>query len=178
VGFLWLPYIGVNVPTGKGSDGLSPGLRLGGIFGFNLPPFLSLNGELTIDILNPDTPGGYDSATAVMVDFTFSPFLHFGLPGLEIVAGPKIGGFGYALSASASGPDERYSGSGLAYGVNVGFFIPLGRVAIGGLFNFTGHHFSSECENDAYTGYVEVCGNPRPGTSDTKILGFSGALLY
>ena len=169
VGFLWMPYLGVNVPTGKGSDGYGPGLRLGGLFGFNLPPFLSLNGELTIDILNPDTSGV--DVTEVMVDFTFSPLFHFRIPQVEFVVGPKFGYFAYDLSYSANGSastDE--SGSGYAYGFNAGVFVPLGRIAIGGLFNFTGRHFNSYC---AESTCFDVTGG-----SDAKILGFSGALLY
>jgi hypothetical protein len=147
-GFLWMPYLGVNIPVGSTSDGYSTGLRLGGIFGFNVNQFLSLNGELTIDILNADSPAGV-STSAAEVDFTFSPFFHFDIPGLEFVVGPKLGFFGFSATQSQSGySDVTASGSGLAYGVNAGVFIPLGRIAIGGLLNYTGRHFSesNSCE--------------------------------
>ena len=170
-GFLWMPYLGLNVPVGDTSNGLSTGLRLGGIFGFNVGQFLSLNGELTIDILNIDTPSGV-SASAAEVDFTFSPFFHFGIPQLEFVVGPKIGFFGMSMSMSQSGySDSTASGSGLAYGFNAGVFIPLGRIAIGGLLNFTGRSYSSYCAND-------ICGDVPSGFPSDNFIGFSGALLY
>jgi hypothetical protein len=176
-GFLWMPYIGVNVPVGVSSNGDSTGLRLGGIFGFNVGQFLSLNGELTVDILNLDGGSGV-SASGAMVDFTFSPFFHFNVPGLEFVVGPKLGFFDTSSTYSQSGyQDSTYSGSGLAYGFNAGVFIPLGRIAIGGLINFTGRSYSSYCQNDSYTNYYQVCGDASGGPDD-KFFGFSAALMY
>jgi hypothetical protein len=176
-GFLWMPYLGLNVPVGDTSKVISTGLRLGGIFGFNVGQFLSLNGELTIDILNVDSAMGV-STTAAEVDFTFSPFFHFNVPGIEFVVGPKLGFFGMSSTMSQSGSqDSTFSGSGLAYGFNAGVFIPLGRVAIGGLFNFTGRSFSSQCFSDPSTNYNSVC-NDVSGGSDDKFIGFSGALMY
>jgi hypothetical protein len=168
-GFLWMPYLGVNIPTGSSSDWASTGLRLGGIFGFNVNPFLSLNGELTIDILNMNSAPG-SSITGAEVDIAFSPLFHYDLPGLEFVVGPKLGFFGYSATASESGySDVTYSGSGLAYGVNAGVFVPLGRIAIGGLLNYTGRHFStsSACDTD-------YCAD----TGTDKFFGFSVALMY
>jgi hypothetical protein len=176
-GFLWMPYLGLNVPVGDTSNGVSTGLRLGGIFGFNVGQFLSLNGELTIDILNVDSAMGV-STTAAEVDFTFSPFFHFNVPGIEFVVGPKLGFFGMSSTMSQSGSqDSTFSGSGLAYGFNAGVFIPLGRVAIGGLFNFTGRSFSSQCVSDFSTNYNSIC-NDVSGGQDDKFIGFSGALMY
>jgi hypothetical protein len=169
-GFLWMPYLGVNVPVGDTSNGVSTGLRLGGIFGFNVGPFLSLNGELTVDVLNLDSAAGM-SATGAEVDFAFSPLFHIDLPALELVVGPKLGFFGMSATYSQSGyPDSTFSGSGLAYGFNAGVFIPLGRIAIGGLLNFTGRSYSSACQNN-------FCADVSGG-SDDKFFGFSGALMY
>src|SRR5262245_50240754 len=55
-GFLALPYIGINSFFGPGTDGLDPGLRLGAILGGSVSPFFSANGEITIDIMNPNAP--------------------------------------------------------------------------------------------------------------------------
>jgi hypothetical protein len=176
-GILWMPYIGVNVPVGDTAKGDSTSLRLGGIFGVNVGQFLSLNGELTIDILSLDTAPGESSSGAV-IDFAFSPFFHFNIPGLEFVVGPKLGFFASSSTYSQSGsPDSTYSGSGLAYGFNAGVFIPLGRIAIGGLFNFTGRSYSSYCQTDSLTYYSQVCGDVSGGPDD-KFLGFTGALMY
>jgi hypothetical protein len=76
-------------------------------------------------------------------------------------------------------PDTHYTinGSGFEYGLNAGVFVPLGRVAIGGLLNFTTHHFSKFCENDASTYNVDYCFDTS-SLKDLKVFGFSGALLY
>jgi hypothetical protein len=168
VGFLFIPYLGVNIPVGRASDGLSPGLRIGGIFGFNLPPFLSLNGELTFDLLNPT--GSASDYSEVMYDVAFSPLFHLRIPQLEFVVGPKIGYYGYYVSDSWGGSSNDLE-SGYSYGLNVGAFVPLGRMAIGGLFSLVGRHVSSSCDNYGY------CGSVANGP-DYKFLGFSGALLY
>jgi hypothetical protein len=179
-GFLWLPYLGFNVPVGDAAEGLSTGLRLGSLLGFNIPPFLSLNGELNIDILINDVPSGSDNGVSEgVIDFTFSPLFHFGPSHVVFVAGPKIGYFGYwrTISGGSYYYDENYSGSGIAYGFNFGAFFPLGRIALGGLFNYTGHSWSSYCENDATTGDVDYCWDTSKST-DLHILGFTAAMLF
>lgn len=169
-GFLWIPYLGLNVPTGDASDGFSAGFRLGGIFGVNMNRMFSLNGELTIDILNPK---GAD-ASAAQVAFSFSPLFHIGIPALEFVFGPQLGFFGESATVTAPGNDYQYHGDGVLFGLNAGVFIPLGRIAIGGLLNVATHSYSNYCENDYYTYYVDSCGSVSKFTS----LGFTGALMY
>lgn len=174
MGFLWMPYLGLNVPLGSTSDEADAGLRLGGIFGFNLPPFLSLNGELTMDFVNLKA----SNASDWIFDLTFSPLFHLGTPQLQFVVGPKFGFFGESYNYTYSGYDRTISGSGLAYGFNAGIFVPIGRMALGGLINFTTHHYSRLCENDAYTGYVDSCADSSMMPDDVKLFGISGALLY
>jgi hypothetical protein len=170
VGFLWMPYIGVNIPTGDLSDSYSAGLRLGGIFGINLPPFLSLNLELTFDWLNPKY-ADYDT-TEIMYSFSFSPLFHFRFPQLELVAGPKFGYFGHYVSFDQTyDTSSDFTESGYAYGINLGIFFPLGRLSIGGLLNYTGHHVTSSC--NVYNECADVYNG-----ADYNLLGFSLALLY
>jgi hypothetical protein len=165
-----MPYIGVNIPTGAGSEYYSAGLRLGALFGVNLPPFLSLNGELTFDLLNPDYGSG--DYTEMEYDITFSPLFHFRIPQLEFVVGPKFGYFGrYVSYDNYYATSADFSQEGYAYGINAGAFFPLGRIAIGGLFNFTGRHVKSECDVNDSCYHVT-------STSDAKIIAFSLALLY
>jgi hypothetical protein len=168
MGFLFMPYIGVHVPVGKASDGLSPGLHLGGLIGINLPPFLSLNCELSFDLLNPD--GSNSDLTYVMYDFTFSPLFHFSIPQLDFVVGPKFGYFGYYISDS-QGDSSNDVESGYAYGLNAGVFVPVGSIALGGLFSFVGRHVSSTCDSSGW------CYNDSHGP-DHKFFSFSGALLF
>jgi hypothetical protein len=152
----------------KASDISSPGLHIGGLFGINLPPFLSLNCELSFDLLNPDS--GYSDLTFVMYDFTFSPLFHFSIPQLDFVVGPKFGYYGQYISYSQGGSTDDVE-SGYAYGLNAGVFVPLGSIAIGGLFSFVGRHVSSTCGSDGW------CASVSHGP-DYKFVSFSGALLF
>jgi len=168
---MMMPYLGLNFPVGEGSDNYSTGLRLGGLFGFFAGQFVSLNAELSIDILNPDTGSGVD-ATEVLAGLTFSPLFHFGPPRMDFVIGPKIGFFGESMTVSYNdgGPDDEYSASGLVYGINAGAFFSLGRISLGGLMSLSAHSISNACVNSN-------CGDVSGGT-DFKLLSLSGAMMF
>jgi len=170
-GFMMLPYLGLNSPFGDGSDGYSTGFRLGGLFGFYAGQFVSLNGELSIDILNADASSGIDVFEA-LVGLSFSPLFHFGPPRMDFVVGPRLGFFSDSgtVSYNDGGPDDTYSMSGLLYGINTGAFFSLGRISLGGLMSITAHSVSSMCIND-------VCGDVSGGT-DFKVFSIDGAMLY
>lgn len=163
-GFLWLPYVGANIPVGDAADIYGTGFRLGALFGLNINSFLSLNAELCIDALSVKTTPGV-SRSGAEVDFTFSPLFHAAVPGLEFVLGPKLGSFYMSGSESAAEYTASYSGEGLAYGFNAGVFLSLGRVALGGLLSYTGRTFEncSDCSEYGYTDHV---------------FGLVGALMY
>lgn len=174
-GFIMIPYLGLNVPTGSNSDGFSSGLRLGALFGWHVGPAVSLNCEFNIDVMNIDTASNSSDSnpSLVFVDFAFSPLYHIVLPQLEIVVGPKLGFFGAASSFDYGGTTYTGSGSGVAYGLNAGVFFPLGySLAIGGLLNYTVRSFSS-CDSTSDNGSDFCLTGP-----DEKILGFSGALIF
>jgi hypothetical protein len=175
-GFIILPYLGLNVPVGASSDVFSAGLRLGTLFGWHVGPMISLNGEFNIDVMNVKSFSGGSSPTDVTVDFAFSPLYHIALPQLEIVVGPKLGFFGESMSYT----DDYYgttlsgSGSGFAYGLNAGVFVPLGNIALGGLLNFTVRSYSSCDSNSNTNSNSDFCIDG----SDVKIFGFSGAMIF
>ncbi len=169
-GLLFLPYVGLSwtvdqysgspadhVAGVNYSEGYSAGLRAGALLGVHIGPFLSLNGEVGVDIMNPDVGETYtgtaDRAEASF-DFTLSPLFHFGVPKVQLAVGPKIGWFTFVGSSRESdasrGPSYtlEYDGHGIGYGVTAGAFVPIGRVALGGILSFTGHSFSAfHCSN-------------------------------
>ena len=171
-GFIAIPFLGLNAPVGAGSDAYSAGVRLGALLGWHVNPMFSINGELNIDVMNIKSDKTYGSPSEVFVDFAFSPLFHFGGPMLEVVIGPKLGFFDESFSYSDSyyGTSSSSSGSGISYGFNAGVFVPLGNMAIGGLLNFTGRHWSCDTTN---SDCVDISGGP-----DSKVLGFSGALIF
>jgi hypothetical protein len=176
-GFLAMPFLGVNIPVGDASDAFDAGLRLGGLFGGHVSPELSLNGEFTLDVLNPKgVTSGYD-VTAVAADFAFSPLLHVLGDKLDIVIGPKLGFFGYAVSFKDSSGNTLMDGSaqGLAYGFNLGVFGGVGNMAIGGLLSYTGRHATRACTS--LDGYPEQC-DDSPSGDDLKTMSVTGAVLF
>lgn len=148
-GFMFLPYLGLNFPVGDAGENYSTGFRLGGLMGGYVGPHFSINGELSIDIMNLDLASEYE-ATEVLAAFTLSPLFHFGPPRLDFVIGPRLGFFADAASMSMSGSSSEttYSSTGLAYGFNAGAFFQLGRIWLGGLLSFTAHDASELCVDD------------------------------
>jgi len=166
--------------VGQYSDGYSTGLRMGALLGVHIGPFLSLNGELGVDVMNPnagDTYTGTADRTEASFDLTLSPLFHFGVPDVEFAVGPKIGWFTFAGSSRLSDGDRGpsytldYGGHGIVYGFTAGAFVPIGRMALGGILSFTGHDFSGfHCSNSV--GWV--C-SPRP--IDAQLISFSVATM-
>ena len=173
-GLLFLPYVGFSSLVGDGSDRYSTGLRLGAMLGGHIGPLFSLNGELGIDIMNPDTKGYSDhSVTEVFLDFTLSPFFHFGVPYVEFVLGPKIGLFAWLGSTTYSNTSADFSGYGLVYGFTAGAFFPIGRMAIGGILSYTGRKFLEDSCSISGGGHCY----DYYSTVDTQLISFSVALM-
>jgi hypothetical protein len=151
------------------------GFQMGGLLGGHVSPQFSLNGEFTLDWLSPkDVPSGLD-VTAMIVDVTFSPLFHVLGDKLDIVIGPKLGFFGFAMSMKDSTESLDESGEGLAYGFNLGVFGAVGNMGIGGLLSYTGRSFTHACVT--MSGYGETCTDD-PGGPDFKTLSVTGALLF
>jgi hypothetical protein len=145
----------MHVPVGDSGDGLDPGFRIGAILGGRVLPELSLNGEIAIDVMNPSHVQSGVDVSIVMVDFVFSPLFHFGNDHVEGFVGPRIGGFLMEGSSSYQSRSMEGSASGIAYGLNVGFAINAGKVALGAIFSYTGRHAMETCTK--FSGSSETC---------------------
>jgi hypothetical protein len=134
-GLLVLPYLGLHSYQNVDMAAYSPGARFGALFGGRLSHWLSLNGELTIDV--SDIPHGSQEASEYYLDLAFSPLAHLVWGPVELVAGPKVGFFRSKTSVSSSNAGvsgESSSLWGIAAGLNAGAFVPVsGVVEIGGL---------------------------------------------
>jgi len=176
-GFLPIIYLGANTFQGNSGKGLGTGFRLGTILGGRVNPQFSINGELTIDVLNPtDTQPGVDE-TAVEVDLAFSPLFHAPIgPTAEFVVGPKLGFMGLSDSATSGGMDlGSLSGSGYVFGLNAGIFFNVSPTTeLGGLLSFEGRSFSKMCSDQP--GFAEDCTLPKPDAH--KVLGINGAVMF
>jgi hypothetical protein len=175
-GFLALPYLGIHSFRGDSGNGLDSGLRLGTLLGGRVNEQFSLNGELTIDVINPsNVPTGVDFVGAA-VDIAFSPLIHISDGGLEVVLGPKLGFWSGAQQASMGGVTAKARASGAMFGVNGGVFGPINdNVSIGVLLSFVVRTLGESCITEP--GVAEVCDSDPSGDAD-KVLGVTGGMLF
>lgn len=173
-GLLLMGFLGIQTFQGDTGEGLSPGLRLGGLLGFYASPVFSLNGELTLDFLNFDDSTVNSGATAVRAVFAFSPLYHVPTGNVELVVGPKFGG--WITSISDDNSNASASAKGYVLGVNAGAFVHAGNVNVGGLVSFEAAVATSICGDD---GFGEVCRSTVGSEKDAdKVLAFTGAILF
>jgi hypothetical protein len=169
-------FLGISSFQGTTSEGLSPGLRFGGLIGFYASPVFSLNGELSIDFLNPDS--NFGNQTAVRAAISFSPLYHLATTGnFEIVLGPKLG----AWSEDDSDSDGNTLGSlsGYLFGINAGAYTRVGTALLGGLFSFENGVWTKTCAAaDPLMGnFDQVCVSVSNAPTD-KILAFNLSALF
>jgi hypothetical protein len=172
-GFLALPYIGINSFSGTGTAGLDPGLRLGALLGGSVSGIFSANGEITVDIMNPNAPGV--DVSEAMVHLTFSPLFHARTPSAEFVIGPKLGIWGLSGHGTDGVITEDITESGWTFGANVGAFFPVGggSISLGMLLSYANLQVSEVCRT--VNGYPEMCFSNVTG--DGNVLGLTFALL-
>jgi hypothetical protein len=174
-GFLALLYIGAQNYLGDSGNGLDTGFRLGALLGGRMSPQFSLNGELTIDVLNPSNSS--TNTTFVDLDLALSPLLHVPAGNLELVVGPKLGFRSYAAQTTAVGGTSETTVTGFTAGINAGAFVSLspGGTQIGGLINLEARTASELCVKQ--TGFSDVCTSMNM-PSASKVLGITGAVLF
>src|SRR5215831_12410265 len=96
-----IPYVGVSSFQGSTGKDLNPGFRAGGLGGLHINEMFSVNGELTLDLLN--FSGGGDHSGQEL-DLALSPFVHVPASNIELVFGPKVGAWFGANKTSVSAP--------------------------------------------------------------------------
>jgi hypothetical protein len=175
-GLVLMPYLGLQSFQGDSGNGLGMGFRLGGLVGAHINKTYSLNGELTLDLLNPNAQAGVDES-AVELDFAFSPLVHISLGALELVFGPKLGIWGGAASASSDGLTATASEHGWLIGANVGLFTTLltRAAALGGLLSFVARDPTEVCTTAP--GETSQCTSSHLGPAD-KVIGVTAAALF
>ncbi len=169
-GFMFMPYAGVHSFQNEDAQNMSVGLRMGSLLGGFLAPNLSLNGEITLDILNVNSVG---DLSAFAFDATLSPLFHVVGKKAEFVLGPKLGLFAYSMS-TGTGEDTKVRG--VVYGANVGLLFPAGRASVGGLLSFTGRHMTKV--RVCVTESVRSTCSDSPKGDDGKVLGFALAAMF
>ncbi len=136
-----VPVLGVNVPTGEGSDKLDPGWATGVSLGGRISDYVGLHGALVFGALNPseDPPDGADVTTIEAV-FSFAPRFHvLGRTGpVDVMVGPLLGLFVLSSSASANGTTVTLSSRGYHFGLQGGVSVPItDALSVGPIFSYS-----------------------------------------
>jgi hypothetical protein len=169
-----MPMIGVNSFQGSRAEQIDPGLRLGAMLGGRTSENGSMNGELTIDIVNVQGTPGIDISEYV-VNASFAPLLHVPVGAGEIVMGPQVGFFYLGLHASDGVNSLDEWGAGWMMGANAGLLFPINdRAEMGGMISFAYDRPLKLCASG--TGTPESC--TTDGLTAAKVLGFSFAALF
>ena len=174
-GLFIMGNLGFHSYQGSSGTGLGAGLRLGGIAGWFVTPEISLNGELSLDVLNfkSDTVAAQANLTGVRVQISASPFYHLVLPiGAELLLGPKLGIWDTSLSDTS---EYSVSEKGYLIGLNAGMYFHVGPLAAGGLLTIEDGVPTSNCVE--YGGLAEYCGSVSSVTSD-KIVSLAGSVFF
>jgi len=150
--FLATPYLGISSFRGETADlgHRSVGARAGAILGFRLHPAFSLNGELSLDVLNfRDVPSGQKMDGGAFA-FSASPLFHLFAPTVELVFGPRVGVWAEGITRRVNDLETTFSANGFLLGLNGGLFFPVRRcLSVGGLVTLDMRLFSRTCTKNA-----------------------------
>jgi len=166
-----IPFLGMNSIAGDAGKGYGVGFRFGSLFGGRFAKNWSVNGEIVLDFLNPNSTPGLDRS-AWNGDFAVAPLYHYPLAQVELVAGPSLGTFLRLERRKDSSMSETLWAYGWTIGANAGAFVPLhDRKSLGVLFNFILHEPLKSC----FDAGKEMCFTS--GLSSEKMFGISLAAL-
>jgi hypothetical protein len=187
-GLLLLGYVGANMFVGKGilddsaaavSLSVGPGLRLGGLVGGHVTPWISVNGELTVDFMNTDDPYGYWVTGGRRFVLSLSPLVHLAANSsgsVEAVIGPKLGMRFLSMTSHSS---ETFSARGYMVGLNGGVFVRAGgTVMLGGLVSFELSRTSTACRDQNFSGGSGECGADTTGVPFERVAALAGSILF
>jgi hypothetical protein len=182
--FQLIPYIGGHSFQGDGGAILGPGWRVGALVGFRVNEYFTINGELTVDVLNAtslppgDSSAAYDYYSEVQGIIGLSPLVAFPVGGVELAFGPKLGFWGadyYQNSMVRGNGSGTYSGYDL--GANGVVFVQVGRkLWLGGLASFDLRAYTNSCFSPS-SSYVERCSTINLPSAD-KVIALSALLMF
>jgi len=151
-GFLLLPYVGVHKFFGETTENTGPGFRMSVIIGGRLAPWLSLNGELTGDVVNFDQMPVGVAVEESVVDVAFSPLAHFQAGPAEVAIGPKLGVMTAEATSQTFFSSSTAEATGWVGGINAGAFGPVSStVSLGAVFSMSLRKTTEVCSNDTGT---------------------------
>lgn len=175
--FQMIGYIGAHSIQGDGGAILGPGLRAGGLLGFRVNDNVTINGELTLDVMNAAHLPETDAYSEQDATIGLSPLVAFPAGTVEVAFGPKLAVWGadYGQDFRARGQGKgTYTGYDL--GVNAAALAQVGRhIWLGGLASFDLRTYGHSCFSPR--GGLERCTSYNLPSSD-KVLGLSALLMF
>jgi hypothetical protein len=166
-----IPFLGMNSIAGDGGKGYGVGFRFGSLFGGRFAQNWSVNGEIVLDFLNPNSTPGLDMS-GWNGDLAVAPLYHYPLPKVELVVGPSVGTFFQLGRQKTSFMSATTWAYGWTIGANAGAFVPLhDRKSLGVLFNLIVHEPLKAC----FDAGSEMC--LTSGLSSATMIGISLAAL-
>jgi hypothetical protein len=166
-----IPFLGMNSIAGEAGKAYGVGLRFGSLFGGRFAQNWSVNGEVVLDVLNPNSIPGQDRS-GWNGDFAIAPLYHYPLAKVEMIAGPSVGTFFVLGREKTSAFSATTWGYGWTIGANAGAFVPLrDRKSLGVLINFILHEPLKSC----FDAGMEMC--LTSNLPSMKMFGFSLAAL-
>jgi len=171
--FRALPFLGIHSYQHQEASGYAPGLRLGTLLGGRISDFVSLNGELTLDVSNPRADEAAFQEWAFRV--AFSPMIELPAGPVALIFGAKLGVF--LLRTEQINVDLIVSSElmGFSAGFDGGVFVPVSaHTSIGVLLSFDWAGANQGCLGAPAEG--SSCGSP--AAHGAKLLGLSGGVLF
>ncbi len=145
--FQLIPYIGIHSYWGQAAANVGTGLHIGGMIGSRLGDLFSINGELTLDVLDVSGLPQVEKFSELDFSATVSPLVSVAAGKIDLAFGPKLGVWGATYDQTSI---ARGSGSGTFSGVDfganfAGFTQVRSRLWVGGLASFDLRTFRKSC---------------------------------
>jgi hypothetical protein len=127
--FMALPFFGVHTYRGASGRNHDVGVRLGSLLGARINQSVSLNGEISFDLENPENEAGVDASSST-AKVALAPLLHSrSVDGSrQLVVGFKMGLWANSYDVTMSGQTGTGSGTGWLMGLNLGWLFDIGDV--------------------------------------------------
>jgi hypothetical protein len=143
----------------------------------------SINGEISLDVMDRNDYGISQKPDERYLGLALVPLIRKQLRRAVLVFGPTVGYFRYTLWRRYT-PESYRSVTkeitkGFSLGFNVGVFLPMGRIALGGMLNgrfqiCTGYQYS--WDNQSSPG--ENCSSEKRAAGTAGTFGLAGAVMF
>jgi hypothetical protein len=136
----------------------------------------SSNAQLSLDSLDIHSASQSPKPEEKYTDIALAPLFHIETAKAIVVLGPKLGVFHHTIWQHDS-DGTKLSSRGLSVGFNVGIFVPLGRIALGGVLNGRLHTTTRSCSTYDFNN-VEDCEGSEERGQGGGMLGLAGAVMF